>query len=171
MFLCYASEKGAAFIERALYFSARVGFGRGSEGGGWGSWEGTVRHQRRVSEGHAQGSFRGRSPSAIDRGRDGLRHGTGSAGLARRKGALICAVAVPANRGIHYEGHQRQVQKVAQGLAEEAWFQASAGEGSKGDRLYNWACVELPAPEVSSTRPSSGRWLLVCAARSRRRRS
>jgi hypothetical protein len=34
---------------------------------------------------------------------------------------------------------------------------ASAGAGSKGDRLYDWSFVSLPEPEA----PGAGRWLLV----------
>ena len=69
-------------------------------------------------------------------------------------------LAVPSNRGIHHEGHQRQARKVVEGLPEEAWFQASAGSGSKGERLYDWVCVALPEPEPEA--PGAGRrWLLV----------
>jgi hypothetical protein len=53
--------------------------------------------------------------------------------------------------------HQRQARTVAKHLSEEAWFRASAGKGSKGERLYGWACVPLPDPEGAEM----GRWLLM----------
>ena len=66
-------------------------------------------------------------------------------------------LAVPATQGIYHEGSQRQARTVAKHLSEEAWFRASAGKGSKGERLYDWACVPLPHPDEEKT----GRWLLL----------
>jgi hypothetical protein len=42
-------------------------------------------------------------------------------------------------------------------LPERAWVRLSAGEGSKGPRLYDWACVRLPVL------PTDGfaKWVLV----------
>jgi SRSO17 transposase len=72
-------------------------------------------------------------------------------------------LALPATQGIYHEGSQRQARTVARTVAkhlcEEAWFRASAGKGSKGERLYEeWAsCVPLPHPDEQKT----GRWLLL----------
>jgi SRSO17 transposase len=71
-------------------------------------------------------------------------------------------LAVPETRGIYHEGRQRQARMVAASLPEEAWIRASAGAGSKGDRLYDWACLALPDEPVSQTSPvGTGRWLLM----------
>jgi SRSO17 transposase len=67
-------------------------------------------------------------------------------------------LAVPSTKGIYHEERQRQARTVAKRLPEEAWFRASAGKGSKGERLYDWACVPLPDPDGAQKR---GRWLLV----------
>ncbi len=66
-------------------------------------------------------------------------------------------LAVPATQGVYHKGSQRQARTVAKRLAEEAWFRASAGKGSKGERLYEWACVALPDLNGAET----GRWLLM----------
>jgi hypothetical protein len=66
-------------------------------------------------------------------------------------------LAVPGTQGVYHEGRQRRVRTVAKRLAEEAWFRASAGRGSKGERLYEWAGVPLPDPEESEM----SRWLLM----------
>jgi SRSO17 transposase len=67
-------------------------------------------------------------------------------------------LAVPSTKGIYHDGRQRQARTVAKSLAEGAWIRASAGRGSKGDRLYDWACVPLlPAPDTAE----AGRWLLL----------
>ncbi len=70
-------------------------------------------------------------------------------------------LAVPETQGVYHQGSQRQVRTVARSLPEEVWIRASAGAGSKGDRLYDWACVALPQPEATGARDRAGRWLLV----------
>ncbi len=57
------------------------------------------------------------------------------------------------------EGGSAQVaaRRLAQGIPEEDWQRLSAGEGSKGPRLYDWGRVSLrPWSE-----PDQGYWLLV----------
>jgi hypothetical protein len=66
-------------------------------------------------------------------------------------------LAVPGTQGVYHKGRQRRVRTVAKSLPKEAWFEASAGKGSKGERLYQWACVPLPDPEEAET----SRWLLM----------
>ena len=68
-------------------------------------------------------------------------------------------LAVPRTQGVYQEGHQRQARTVAKHLPEEAWFQASGGRGSKGERLYEWACIALPNSD--RTQQQAGRWLLM----------
>jgi hypothetical protein len=70
-------------------------------------------------------------------------------------------------------GHQRrlprgdseaQAQSLAKDLPAEAWEKrVSAGTGSKGERLYDWACVALPQPEATAEAGGlrAGRWLVV----------
>jgi hypothetical protein len=50
---------------------------------------------------------------------------------------------------------------VAGSLSEEAWIRVSAGAGSKGDRLYDWACLALPEPVPQTNPVGEGRWLLM----------
>jgi SRSO17 transposase len=72
-------------------------------------------------------------------------------------------LAVPETKGIYYGGHQRQAKTVARELPEEAWLHVSAGEGSKGERLYDWACVPLANTNADGAEKEfqPGRWLLV----------
>src|ERR671913_469668 len=51
-----------------------------------------------------------------------------------------------------------QMQTLAKGLPQTHWSRISAGEGSKGERLYDWACLELQ-DEFAGTR--ARRWLLL----------
>jgi SRSO17 transposase len=47
--------------------------------------------------------------------------------------------------------------QVGAGLPAAAWQRLSAGAGSKGPRLYDWAWVPLPSPKLKGY----GRWLLL----------
>ena len=48
-------------------------------------------------------------------------------------------------------------RRLAQGIPDDQWQRLSAGEGSKGPRLYDWGRVSVrPWPE-----PGQGHWLLV----------
>ncbi len=81
----------------------------------------------------------------------------GLRGWLQKRGSSY-VLAVPETQGIYHDGSQRQARKVAKVLPEEAWFGASAGRGSKGERLYDWACVAL----LNSDRTQqTGRWLLM----------
>ena len=52
---------------------------------------------------------------------------------------------------------QGQAAKVIADIAPESWQRLSAGEGSKGPRMYDWARVAL----VRLQEPQWGHWLLV----------
>ena len=59
-----------------------------------------------------------------------------------------------AGQGARYP---QRADQVVHGLAIDAWQRLSAGMGSKGPRLFDWACVELALPETSGWQ----RWLVV----------
>lgn len=46
-------------------------------------------------------------------------------------------------------------------MPEEAWIRVSAGEGSKGERLDDLACVPLTSADVDEVGFRAGHWLLV----------
>jgi SRSO17 transposase len=156
VFLAYASKQGAVFVDRALYLPRK-----------WA--EDTERREEAGVPEKVRFATKGKLARemlrrAFDAGvparwvvadtvygtARGLREW-----LERRGRSYV--LAVPASRGVYHEGHQRQARTVAKRLTEAEWFRASAGTGSKGERLYDWACVALPAPETEGV----GRWLLV----------
>jgi SRSO17 transposase len=160
VFLCYASEEGAAFVDRALYLPRewtddpqRLSEAGVPEGVGFA----TKGELARVMLGRA---FEAGVPArwivadtvyGMTRGLRGW--------LEKRERSYV--LAVTSSKGIYHEGRQRQVRKVAQSLPEESWMRASAGTGSKGERLYDWACVMLPEPEAYRAGSRAGRWLLM----------
>ena len=58
------------------------------------------------------------------------------------------------------------VEAIARGLGEAAWQRLSAGEGSKGERLYDWAYCELADLDAGEYDDAhTGLWtrgLLIC---------
>lgn len=52
---------------------------------------------------------------------------------------------------------QHRVGELLQTIPEEAWYMQSAGPGAKGERLFEWAILELNRPPVKGWK----RWLLV----------
>ena len=68
-------------------------------------------------------------------------------------------VAVPETHTIWVQGRPQPVGLVAALLPQEAWVVLSAGEGSKGPRLYEWAWIHLPEQEKGTH--ERARWLLM----------
>lgn len=117
VFLLYASSKGAAFIDRALYLpeewtSDRV---RCREAGVPADWV--------VGD--------------TVYGYDELR-------LRLDEQQKNYVLAVPETHMVWVQGQQQPVGLLAALLPDEAWVVLSAGEGSKGPRLYEWAWLQLP---------------------------
>jgi SRSO17 transposase len=156
VFLLYASDRGAAFIDRALYLPDE--------------WMGDVarREEAHIPE---QVGFATKGELARDL-------------LARAFAAGVPAnwvvgdtvysgdevrrwlegqgrsyvLAVPSTHGIWTRAHQQTVEHlVAQRVPADAWVRLSAGEGSQGPRWYDWACLRLPYATPAGT----GQWLLV----------
>jgi SRSO17 transposase len=160
VFLCYASKEGAAFIDRALYLPEE--------------W---TEDRRRLSEaGVPEGvRFATKGELAKEMLKRAFEAGVparwvvadtvygmtrGLRGWLEHKGRSY-VLAVTSSKSVYHEGHQRRVGQVAQSLSEDAWIRASAGKGTKGERLYDWACVELPESGMYREDLRAGRWLLM----------
>lgn len=162
VFLAYASRKGAAFVDRSLYLPKEwtEDAQRRAEAG--------VPHKIRfATKGELAKEMLGRAFEAKMPVRwvvaDTV-YGT-ARGLRGWLEEQQCSyvLAVPATKGVYHEGAQRQAQSLAKDLPAEAWERVSAGRGSKGERLYDWACVALPEPGASAEAEGhrAGRWLVV----------
>ena len=156
VFLAYASSRGQALVDRALYLPK--------------SW---ADDQERCREAHvSEGvSFATKPELAwrmLERTLDSglpVTWVTGDtvygsshklrAGLEARRQAY--ALAVTCKEQVEVQGRHRRVDQLAQALGREEWRVLSAGAGSKGPRLFAWARIELAAPEISGWQ----RWLLI----------
>ncbi len=97
------------------------------------------------------------------------------AGLEERCQAY--ALAVKCSEKVAVQGECQRVDRIAAGLGADQWQRLSAGSGSKGPRLFDWACVELDKPEqegwqrclvvrrslVSGEKPAALAYVLVFA--------
>ena len=90
-------------------------------------------------------------------------YGTGEIETALRKAGKGYVLGVAANRVFHSWGKKQMVRgsaaKIAQNLPKSAWRRLSAGDGTKGERLHDWAYLELAdldAGEYNST--FTGKW-------------
>jgi SRSO17 transposase len=64
--------------------------------------------------------------------------------LEQRTQAYVLAVS--GKESVWLRGEQRQVKAILADLPSQGWQTLSAGRGSKGERTYDWLCIELSAP-------------------------
>ncbi len=69
-------------------------------------------------------------------------------------------LAVPETHAVWIAGQSQPVGLVAALLPPDAWTVLSAGEGSQGPRLYEWAWLSLSLDPAAEAR-SRGSWLLI----------
>lgn len=157
VFLLYASRRGAAFLDRALYLpeewtSDRV---RCREAGipdevGFAT-KGALARQM-LSRAFAAGVPAEWVAGDTVYGYDELCLWLDS----QQKNYVM---AVPETYVVWVQGRQQPIGLLASLLPREAWVVLSAGEGSKGPRLYEWAWLQWP--EQTETGSERGRWILI----------
>jgi SRSO17 transposase len=155
VFLLYASDNGAAFIDRALYLpdewvgdAARRAEARIPAGVGF------------ATKGELARDLFARAFAAGVRVRWVVGDTVYSGDELRRwlegQGQHY-VLAVPETHGIWTRGRQEPVQALVTHLSPAAWTRLSAGVGSQGPRWYDWACLALPYAAAAGT----AHWLLA----------
>jgi SRSO17 transposase len=156
VFLAYTSEQGRAFLDRELYLPeewaadqerraeagvpAAVGFA-------------TKGHlaQRMLARAFAAGV-----PAAWVTGDEVYGNSGPLRGwLEAQERAYVLAVSC--DHLVWADGQQKRVDALVAALPADDWQQLSAGEGSQGPRLYDWAWVPLPATPT----PGRAQWVLA----------
>lgn len=161
VFLTYASDRGATFLDRRLYLP-----------------EGWARDADRRVAAHVPETvtFQTKPQLALtmltEAFEDGVRAGWVTADsiygsdrslwlwLARRRQPFVLGVRSSERVWlIKADGtrQQRTVAQAAAGVAETAWQRHSAGDGTKGPRWYDWAWL----PVAGVRQDDWGHWLLV----------
>ena len=157
VFLSYASSQGAAFIDRALYLPEewtqdRV---RCREAGIPDEVEFATKGelaQQMLARAFAAGVPAEWVVGDTVYGYDELR-----LWLEERQKNYV--LAVPETHQVWVQGQPQPVGLLAALLPEEAWVVLSAGEGSKGPRLYEWAWLQLP--DETEAASEWARWVLI----------
>jgi len=156
VFLAYASDAGRAFLDRELYLPEA-----------WAA-DPTRRREAGVPPAVAFATKPGLAKRMLDRafaaavpaawvtgdevyGDDGdLRRWLEGAGHAY-------VLAVSCHHPIWQAGDQARADRLIAALPPAAWAPLSAGAGSQGERLSEWACAQLPHAGA----PATARWLLA----------
>jgi SRSO17 transposase len=157
VFLLYASSRGAAFLDRALYLpeewtSDRV---RCREAGI--PDEVPFATKGELAKQMLSRAFKARVPAEWVVGDTVYGYDELRLWLDEQQKNYVLAVAE--THVVWVAGRQQPVGLVAALLPPEAWVVLSAGEGSKGPRLYEWAWLQLP--EQSEGRSERARWIVI----------
>ncbi len=156
VFLAYASNRGAAFIDRALYLPP--------------AWAGDT--ERRLEAGVPEGvgfatkvelarrllerAFNARVPAGwvVADSFYGRSHN-----LRRwlEQQGRAYALMIPKTNAVRYRGRRVRAERLGQQLSEDVWVSAPAQGGSPGQKPWEWACVELS----DDSRVGMRRWLLM----------
>jgi SRSO17 transposase len=157
VFLLYAAETGAAFLDRALYLPEE-----------WTSdpvrcrEAGVPEHRAFATKGDLAKEMLARAFAAgvpakwvagdTIYGSDELRQWLDE----QEKNYVL---AVPETHLVWVNGQHQPAGYVAALLPESAWTVLSAGQGSKGERLYEWAWLQLP--HETGLAGGRSRWVLI----------
>jgi SRSO17 transposase len=155
VFLLYASDRGAAFIDRALYLPDE--------------WMGDAARRKEAhipeqvgfaTKGELARELLARAFAAGVPARWVVGDTISSGDEVRRwlegQGRSY-VLAVPSTHGIWTRAHQQTVEHLVGQLPADAWGRLSAGEGSQGPRWYDWTCLALPY----ATTAGKACWLLA----------
>jgi SRSO17 transposase len=155
VFLTYSSARGHAFLDRALYLPA--------------SWT-DDRERMRAAGVPPEVAFATKPDLArrmLERARaGGIPHAwTVADSVYGDDGDLRAvleawdepyALGVSGHHGLWYGGEVREARAVVAALPDTAWARLSAGDGSQGDRLFDWCWVQLTPEDAGG----AARWLV-----------
>jgi SRSO17 transposase len=164
VFLCYASKLGAAFLDRALYLPK--------------TWAGDTerREEAGVPKEVAFATKAELAEAMLERALDAgvpAAWVTGDAvyGGARRLRMFLEGRGQPFVLAVKRDEPlwtldergpgQVAADRLAEAVAPEEWTRLSAGDGSKGPRLYDWALVPLFRLQLTEEERYWGHWLLL----------
>jgi SRSO17 transposase len=156
VFLGYASAAGRAFLDRELYLPqawARDGERRREAGVPDAV---TFATKPQLAQRMVARAFAAAVPAAWVTG-DAI---YGDDGPFRRwlvEGNHPYVLAVAGSHALWRSGTQERADRHIAALPPEAWAPLSAGTGSQGERLYDWACIQVPDESSSGMR----HWLLA----------
>jgi SRSO17 transposase len=141
VFLCYASDKGAALVDRELYLPEEWAIDRERRRAAAIPEETEFATKPELARRMIERALEAGAPcnwvaaDAVYGNNSKLRQW-----LEERRLGYVLAIA--SDQRMRWPDHQqRRVDAIAQSLPNLAWERASAGSGSKGERLYDWTLI------------------------------
>jgi len=156
VFLAYASEKGAAFVDRALYLP-KAWTGDPARREEAGVLEGVVfRNKVELAEGMLERAFEAGVPArwVVADSFYGRSHSFRE--WLEERGRPY-AVMVPKTNAVPLGGRKKKVEQHVERLPKEAFSEVRPARDGGGGRPWEWACLDLEADPEKGMR----RWLLV----------
>jgi len=156
VFLAYATPRGRAFLDRALYLPKEwvADRARRQEAGVPESVSMATKGQ--LAKEMLARAFAAGVPAAWVTA-DEVYGDDGALRAWLEEHDKPYVLAVSCDHRLWVEGQQERVDVLRAGLPAAAWTRLSCGEGSQGPRLYDWACWRLPA----ASGPARAQWVLV----------
>jgi SRSO17 transposase len=156
VFLGYASSSGRTFLDRALYLPSE--WADDAERREEAAVPTNVQFATKpeLARGMLERAFTAGVPAAWVTG-DAIYGDDGELRRWLEAEQHPYVLAISCSHTIWQQGTQKRVDALIASLPSEAWGTLSAGAGSQGARLYDWAYLRLP----SQNTPSMTRWLLA----------
>jgi SRSO17 transposase len=156
VFLGYASSQGRAFLDRELYLPQAWAQDHERCGEAGVPPEVTFATKPQLAQQMLARAFAAGVPAAWVSGDEIY----GDDGALRRwlvEGNHPYVLAVAGSHALWRSGTQERADHLIAALPAEAWAPLSAGTGSQGERLYDWACLQVPYDSIAGT----AHWLLA----------
>ena len=160
VFLAYASHAGRAFLDRELYLPQvwAEDTERRHEAGIPDAV--TFATKPEVAKAMLERTFAAAVPAAWVAGDEVYGNDRGlQQWLEREHRSYVLAVS--ANHPLWQDGERVRADTVVSALPSAAWATHSAGAGSQGERLYDWAMIRLPDDDSGD----AAHWLLARRSR------
>jgi len=156
VFLGYASSQGRAFLDRELYLPQE--WAQDPERRGEAGVPPAVSFATKpeLAQQMLARAFAAGVPAAWVRG-DEIYGNDGAFRHWLMAGNHPYVLAVSAHHPIWLAGQQERADRCIAALPAEAWAPRSAGTGSQGERLDDWACIQVPYESAVGT----AHWLLA----------
>jgi SRSO17 transposase len=156
VFLAYASPRGRAFLDRALYLPKAwaADAARREEAGI--PPEVTFATKGELAQAMLARAFAAQVPAAWVTG-DEIYGNDGSLRRWLEAQRRPYVLAVACSHPVWQEGVQVRVDALVERIPAAGWQRIDVGAGSKGPRVYDWACGRLPY----ETEDGWAQWLLI----------
>jgi SRSO17 transposase len=155
VFLAYASPRGCAFLDRALYLPETWAGDPGRRAAAGIPASVAFATKVELARTMLARAFDAKIPVRWVVGDSIYGHDDLRTWLEEQGRRYVLGVAC--THLIWTLGQQVEAQVLAARQPDDAWARSSAGEGSQGPRFYDWACIRLPY----ETAAGMAHWLLI----------